>query len=225
MEAHYAWLITALLYAVLLAWAASHTERYLPAPTARIRMHCRDARVCSGDVLLWSSAPSWATDVEKLLCGSAYNHVGMVFVDAAGQAYVWDCTRHGHRVRSLWVTVQKGSVMWRRLSRPVDSAALERFILANLAQPYSFNLWQGVVTRWASWLHLPHSRPRTAVHSRFCSQLVAETYAALGILDFSTSHVSPHLLMPGDFASCRPGVLPWARGYSLSGEVELVGRG
>lgn len=223
MDSHYVWLVSALLYAVLLAWAASHTERYLHQPQARMRLHFRDAHLCSGDILLWSSSPSWVTDVEKLFCGSPYTHVGMVFVDAAAQPYVWDCTRYGHRVRPLWVALNHSSVMWRRLSRPVDGAALERFIVANLAQAYSFNLWQAVVTRWASWLHLPHSRPQTHVQSRFCSQLVAETYAALGVLDFTTTHLSPHLLMPGDLAASRAAVLPWVRGYSLSGEVELHG--
>jgi hypothetical protein len=165
------------------------------------------------------------TDVEKLLCGSAYTHVGLIFVDAAAQPFVWDCTRWGHRIRPLWVALRGGTVMWRRLSKPVEGKALESFIVANINQPYSFNLWQGVARRWASWLHLPHLRSdasRGQVHSRFCSQLVAETLVHLGALDFSTSNLSPHLIMPGDFAASRVGVLPWADGFSLSGEVELV---
>jgi hypothetical protein len=189
-----------------------------------VRLNWRDAHVCSGDVLLFSSTPSFVGDVEKLMCGSPYTHVALVFVDAAGEPFVWDCTRFGHRVRPLSHAMHgnAGTVMWRRISKPVNSAAFETFIVQNMDEAYSFNLWQGVVRRWASWLHLPHTQPCRDQQSRFCSQLVAETLVYVGAMDFCATTLAPLLVMPGDFAMSRVDVLPWVHGYSLSGEVELV---
>ncbi len=226
-DREYIWLVCAILYMLAVGWGASHTEQWLRPVKGCHQTRLHDAHFCTGDVLLWSSHWSLRTDVEKLLCGSQYTHVGMVFVDAAGVPFVWECLRGGHQVVPLHAVVTRRSrhqtCFWRRINRPLDGSRVEPFLRWNLDQPYSFDFWRGVVRRWCSSLHLPEAPHAELVHSRFCSQLVAETYAFLGVLDFSISvNLSPHLVLPGDFAASTTGKLPWVNGYGLSGEVELV---
>lgn len=180
--------------------------------------------MCSGDLLLFSSHPTFRTDVEKLLCGSQFTHVALIFVDAGKQPFVWECLLSGHRLTALSTVMAKAAnhqtIFWRRINRPLDGVQLETFIRQNLTHPYSFNLWRGVVRRWCSSLYLPDAPPSTA---RFCSQLVAETYEFLGALDFThSSNLSPNLVLPGDFGVSRACTLPWVNRYCLGGEVELL---
>jgi hypothetical protein len=226
-DRQYIWLVCAILYMLAVGWGANHTEQWLRPVKGPLRRRLQDAHFCTGDVLLWSSHWSLRTDVEKLLCGSHFTHVGMVFVDAAGVPYVWECLRTGHQVVPLMHVVvrrsRKQTCFWRRINRPLEGARLEVFMRWNMTQPYSFDIWRGVVRRWCSSLHLPRAPHPDLVHSRFCSQLVAETYAFLDVLDFSNSvNLSPHLVLPGDFAAGNTAQLPWVNGYALSGEVELV---
>jgi hypothetical protein len=223
-DRQFIWLITAILYMIALGWAASHTEQWLELPRGRHKVTWQDAHVCTGDLLLFSSHPTLRTDVEKLLCGSQFTHVALIFVDAAGQPYVWECLLSGHRMSPLATVLAKAaphqSIFWRRINRPLDGREFERFVRHNLAHPYSFNLWRGVVRRWCSSLYLPQA---PASNARFCSQLVAETYECLGALDFTHSaNLSPNLVLPGDFGAGRGFTLPWVNGYSLGGEVELL---
>ena len=223
---HFIWLTCAILYALCLGWGASHTEQWLSRPRVFSRTAVTDANFCSGDLLLWSTTGTLHTDVEKLLCGSQYTHVALVFVDAAGCPFLWDCVRAGHRTLPLIPYLQKTrhrqTCFWRRINKPVDSVRMEEFIRLNKDQQYSFNMWQGVARRWYGFLNLPHSTRQPLIHSRFCSQLVAETYVFLGVLDFSWSDLSPQLILPGDFAAVQSDKLPYTHGYSLGCEIELT---
>ena len=227
-EKQYVYLLCAILYGVALSWSCSHAERWLRSPQCKPqpRLKLSDAHFCTGDVLLWSSPPTLRTDVEKLVCGSQHTHVALVFVDASGHAFAWECVRSGHQVvRITPHFVQKhGTCFWRRISKPVDSAALERFILQNMHQPYSFDLWRGVVRRWCSTLYLPQSvESRAFAKPRFCSELVADSLVAVGALDFTLcTDLTPVTVMPHDFSDSCTSALPWTHGFGLSGEVQLM---
>lgn len=226
-DRQYIWLSCAILYMLALGWAATHTEQWLRPAKVKEKVRVQDARFCTGDVLLFSSHPSLRQDVAKLMCGSQFTHVALVFVDRAGEPFVWECLCSGHRVRRLHTVLTRASAthscFWRRMNKPLDGRRFEQFMRLNLDQPYSFDIWRGVVRRWCSSLYLPRTPGQQLIHSRFCSQLVAETYAFLGVLDFTRSaNLSPNLVLPGDFATGKSADLPWVRGYCLGGEIELV---
>ena len=223
-QQQYVYLLCAILFSIAVGWSAHHTEMWLTRPTCKSRVLLNRANFRTGDLILFSSKPSVRTDVEKLLCGSQYTHVAMVFVDHAQVPYLWECVRTGHRVRRVSAKMLvRDRCYWRRISRPLDSAALEWFILQNCDQPYSFNMWRGVVRRWCTSLNLPHSATSPLYQPRFCSQLVADTYAHFGALDFSTcDNLAPCMVLPGDFSAAAQTQLPWQNGYSLSGELELL---
>lgn len=220
----YVYLLCAILFSIAVSWSAQHTEMWLTRPLCKAHVPLLRGNFRTGDLILFSSKPSVRTDVEKLVSGSQYTHVAMVFVDHASVPYLWECVRTGHRVRP--VTAQmlvKNRCYWRRISRPLDGGALEWFIVQNQQQPYSFNMWRGVLRRWCTSLNLPHSTASPLYQPRFCSQLVADTYVHFGVLDFATSdNLSPRMVLPGDLSAKSKTQLPWQRGYSLSGEVELV---
>lgn len=223
----YVYLLCAILFSIAVGWSAHHTELWLTRPSCKSRVPLNRASFRTGDLILFSSKPSLRTDVEKLLCGSHYTHVAMVFVDAARVPHLWECVRTGHRVRRLSARMlQKNRCYWRRISKPLDGAALEWFIMQNCDQPYSFNMWRGVMRRWCTSLNLPHSTasPHLVTQQpRFCSQLVADTYAHFGALDFSAcDNLAPRMVLPGDFCAASHTTLPWQCGYSLSGELELL---
>lgn len=223
-DKQYVYLLCAILYGVAISWSCSHAERWLRPPRCKPRVKLSDARFCTGDVLLWSMPPTLRTDMEKLVSGSQHTHVALVFVDASNCAFAWECVRSGHQVvRITPHFIQKhGTCFWRRISKPVNSKALEHFILHNMHQPYSFDMWRGVVRRWCSALHLPHSvDARALAKPRFCSELVADSLAAVGALDFTMcTDLSPITVLPHDFSDAC--TLPWINGFGLSGEVTLL---
>jgi hypothetical protein len=222
-DRQYIYIICAVLYSIAVSFGASAAEQWLTPPRASLKASVSRVPVRSGDVVLWSSQYKLRTDVEKLLCGSKFTHVALVFVDRAGVPWVWEAVLTGHRVQKLATVLEKAagreSVYLRKLSIPLPAAAFERYIRDNLEKPYSFDLWRAVVARWCDSLHLPS--PATGGHARFCSQLVADTYQHLGVLDFRNDFRDTAHILPGDFGSSRSDLLPWTQGYGLGPEIQI----
>jgi hypothetical protein len=221
-DRQYIYIICAVLYCIAVSLGASAAEMWLTPPRTALKASMCRVPVRSGDVVLWSSQYKLRTDVEKLLCGSKYTHVGLIFVDRAGTPWVWEAVVTGHRVQRLHTVLKKAqgreNVYLRKISTPLNPVALETYIRHNIQKPYSFNLWRAVIVRWCDSLHLPASSDNSA---RFCSQLVADTYHHLGVLDFRNESKETSHVLPGDFGSSRSDLLPWTRGYGLGPEIEL----
>lgn len=221
-DGEYVILFCAVLYAVAVGVGTSCAYSWLTPPRAKLRATLQSTVFCSGDLLLWASLSKMRTDVEKLLSGSQYTHVSMVFVDRQGVPFVWESLVTGHRVRRLETVLEKWQFtdlcFLRKINKPVNSVSFERFIRANLDTHYSFNMWRAVINRWCASLHLPEWDSGEA---RFCSQLVADTLASLGVLDFTCAPLQSNLLLPGDFSSCRANRLPIVHGYAYGPEIQL----
>lgn len=222
-DREYIILFCAVLYVLAVGVGTSCAFSWLAPPRAALRATLQSTTFCTGDILLWASLSKVRTDFEKLLSGSQYTHVSVVFVDAAGVPFVWESLVSGHRVRRLDQVLAEWRFtdlcFLRKINRPLSSAACERFIRANLNTRYSFNMWRAVVNRWCASLQLPEWDSGEA---RFCSQLVADTLAHLGALNFTLAAAQPNLLLPGDFSVARSPRLPWTGGYSLGPEIQLV---
>lgn len=222
-DSEYVILFCAVLYVLSVGVGASCAFTWLTPPRASLKATLQSTTFCSGDILLWASLSRVRTDLEKVLTGSQYTHVSLIFVDRGGVPFVWESLVSGHRVRRLDKVLKEWRFtdlcFVRKVNKPVNSAALERFIRANLSTHYSFNMWRAVVNRWCASLQLPEWDSGEA---RFCSQLVADTLAHLQLLDFSLTSLKPDLLLPGDFSVARSRRLPWTLGYSYGPEIQLV---
>jgi hypothetical protein len=178
----------------------------------------------TGDLLLWNSCFKLRTDIEKILCSSKFTHVSIIFVDKAGEPFVWETIGEtGHRMCRLGPLLRDSGAhmqcVLRKINKPLDPRAFEALVRMALGQPYSFGFWKGVVHRWG--VQLPVSDKPSLLVPRFCSELVAETYQRFGVLDFEHHAKTPSLVLPGDFANDRDGEMPWANGYALGPEIEL----
>jgi hypothetical protein len=222
-DRQYIYIICAVLYSIAVSFGASAAEQWLTPPRASLKAVMHKVPTRSGDVILWSSQYKLRTDMEKLVCGSKFTHVGMVFMDRGGVPWVWEAVVTGHRVQRLQTVLEKAAgreqVYLRKISIPLDSARLEAYIRSNIHNPYSFNMWRGVVLRWCESLHLPSMTKSGG--ARFCSELVADTYQHMGVLDFRNDLRDASYILPGDFGSSRSDLLPWVAGYGLGPEIQL----
>lgn len=222
-DKEYVYVLCAVMYAVAIGIGTSCVVHWLSPPRTRTRGTLESTTFRTGDILLWASLSKLRTDLEKLISGSQYTHVSVVFVDRANQPYVWESLVSGHRVRALRDVLREWShtdlCFLRKINMPLSGRQMETFIRANLQTRYSFNMWRAVVNRWCASLQLPEWDSGEA---RFCSQLVADTLEHLGALDFRCSHTCPRLLLPGDFSSQRSSALPWAPGIAYGPEIQIV---
>lgn len=229
-EQQYVYLIYALLYTIAVGLGMSAAEQWLTPPRVRRRVHFVDATFRSGDIVLFvNNDMHLFTDIKKVAMGSRFTHIALVYVNSQGEAYAWETDTHGHKVTPLLPMLHKKlqqgqTCVWRKLSKPVSSSRLEQFLRANQGQPYSYNLWRALMNRWFAALQMP--MPVSTYSSlrapRFCSQLVAETYEYLGVLDFSTAINGPVVLLPADFGMERAHQLPWTHQFALGAEIELL---
>ena len=203
---------------------AVFARKYLAPPTLHRHSAFAYTHFCSGDLLLWSTPPgaAWYIDAQKLLCASPYTHASMVFVDADRVPWVWESVvATGHRLVRLEALLAARPCTLRKLNKPLDGARLERFIRENIASEYSYSLWEAVAHQWVP--------VGTAVSSsqqrrRFCSQLVADTYDALGVVSLALSpKADSALILPADFAFPRDrDALHWLAPYALGPEIHIT---
>lgn len=142
----------------------------------------------------------------------------------------------------------------RKLNRPVDDSLLCAFVRDNIGNKYSYDVWDGVVNQLLSSIHkrkpeggkgcksevvvqAPVLAYRLRTHGlrtssaplfprkkRFCSQLVADTYMHLGVIDlFKSVKSKSKLVLPGDFSVANDhGALHWVPPYALGPEIKII---
>ena len=191
-------------------------------------LHCHTAqpwahiRPASGDLLLFSMA-GLKDDFLKFCFHCPITHVGLLVLDAAQQPFVWEATRKGCKLVPLQCyQCQPGTVVVYRALRgprlPDFNARLERFIRQCADLPYAHDYWRPLHNRLFPYLRL--STPLTR-NVRFCTDLVADTLAHLGVLDFEQSLDTPADILPVDFTQAGEH-LPFRQGYGLGEEIKIV---
>jgi len=214
--------------------AAVRARKFLASPALTRHSIFERTHFRSGDLLLWSTPPgaTWYNDIQKLLCGSPYTHASIVFVDAAHVPWAWESVPPtGHRLVRLRTLLADRPCTLRKINTPLDSAALERFIRENIGSNYSYSMWEAVMHQWlpvGTAASASAARPAAAAcqrrRRRFCSQLVVDTYDALGALSLALSaKADSALVLPADLAFPRDrAVLHWLAPYALGPEIHVT---
>ena len=219
-------LVACLMGLVVLTWSAENTLAML-RPVKRVeRAYFDNLRLKTGDLLLWSYKLHLRTDIEKLLCGSQYTHVSIVFMDRCGIPYAWETVgKTGNRLVRLEaeLTDPRYQCVVRAINKEVDPRLFEAFVRTAYGGKYSFGFWQGLLYKWTPYLTPPVKNKEQMLAPRFCSELVSYTYERLGVMNFTSVGQFHALMMPGDFSetgeTCRP--LPTTNGYSFATETCL----
>lgn len=183
------------------------------------------SRVKTGDLLLFSTSYEMFTDVIKLAVGCPYVHVGIAFIDAAGEPYVFEvCTNgRGNQMNSLRSRLSKKNenVIVRPLNRRIDGQWFESVALTLLGCPYSYDI---VPIMLRSWLRpvllLPTPQRNKLKEGRVCTQLVADMYEKLGVFDMGLSDCTSDMFTPKDFSETGDR-LPVTSRYYFKQEFKL----
>lgn len=216
-------LVVIVVIFAIVAWASQHTQKLLNPVKTLKTMYVDQARLKTGDMLLWSYSLSLRTDFEKLITGSQYTHVSIVFIDAVGTVYSWETVATGNRLVRLEVDLAnpRYHCIWRPINREVNWQEFSNIVQECQGVPYSFNFWKGLLHRWA-----PHFTPQEEDDEnpqtpRFCSELAAYTYERLGVMDFSTSPLTHSVMLPRNFCYDMDDSLPTTSWYSFGPEIRL----
>ena len=188
----------------------------------------------TGDLLLFSGK-GFASAGIKWLLGSTWSHVGLVVRPAGHDArpLLWEATpctdlvdvitgrpAGGARLVSLHARLDTfpGAVAVRRLSKRLDALQRARFarVLRQLhGRPYE--------KRWLELLLAVSERidlSRENLTTLFCSELVAETYQRIGLLDdVAQGGLPSNEYTPRHFSAAHD--LPLRQGFALDPEVRL----
>lgn len=148
---------------------------------------------------------SVASDLQKLATGTPFTHVGVAYRPSSGsQPMIWECTREeGCVLSSLARRVRSGKYrcVVRHINLPVDAGKLAAIIRSGMGAPYTHGHWRAVVMNACPARFPVPTRDKSMRIPRFCSDMAAETYAKLGVFDFSgDDQRPPAAILPGDFA-------------------------
>jgi len=187
----------------------------------------------SGDVLLFSGegrAGGFLTKLGRALTKTPYTHVGITWRSpTTNECYVWEM-----RLGALGTELRPAQLVWDTYAgeisvRPIyragrrggiDACKMRDVMRSMFGLRYKYDFYVSTFNRWFSPLEFPYHRGRGR-RTRFCSDLVAETYARLGVLR-NVPWRRTHDIVPGDFAEDGAAELPLARGWSFGPETQLL---
>jgi len=186
----------------------------------------------SGDVLLFSgdgNAGGFMSKLSRAITYTPYTHVGMIFRSATGDCHVWEMRigALGTELRPLELVCDTyvGEICVRPIYAHgrrggVDSEKLRRTIRSMYGLRYKYDFYVSTYNRWFSPIEFPYHRGRGR-RTRFCSDLIAETYVRIGVLADVPWRRSNDIV-PGDFAEAGDRELPLARGWSFGPEIQMM---
>lgn len=216
------------LVSILLMWLVTYARNVRHVLRSKVAVW-PGCGLCTGDMLLFSSVQARG-DMQKLFTGCCYTHVGIVFIDARGEEYVWHIVsgKSCALVPLGKALAFEGTWVLRRLRGPrgrrgVDAARMEGVMHSLRGQPYSHEFWRGVLQVWAPWVAPTIASCDVDVlrSPKFCSQLVAVTYAELGVIEFEGGDLAAAaLVLPRNLCQRHEDVM-MAPGYSF-GEEEVI---
>ncbi len=158
----------------------------------------------TGSVVLFDGQGK-AASIIKFASGSHWSHVGMITRDAElDMVLVFESSkdrgpskRPGVRLVPLTDALGSGVIAVRRLIpslAPYEIACFASWRRSSLGRPYEQNLFE----LWKSAYDGPLGQNAEALHSLFCSELVAESFQRMELL---SEDKASNEYTPGDFAS------------------------
>lgn len=196
------WLVVGLFAAAVVAFAVARAVN-IRAPLQRDRVTVETAlhELRSGDLLLLADVGALGR-VQRFVLDTPISHVG-VLVMSQSQPWVLEATRsHGITLTSLWAWLGDGGkrVFYRRLHCDTPDAerraAVDAYANRNLGRPYAFRFWVEATRVLPLALPMPFDEEGRD-EARFCSELVAEVFRAVGALDAKET-AAAHTVMPRD---------------------------
>jgi hypothetical protein len=231
--------LMAAIFLLLVASAAFTVWRsanlYAPPLPVAAGLALRAAGLRTGDLLLWSAETGLLCDVQKFCLNTHFTHVSLVYVAECGTAYAWESLRPGgvalNRLDARLASGSSGQCFVRRISRPLDAAQrakLQSVFRGAAGAPYVCSFWRAILHDWCSaYVRVPAVGEADEIQwraPRFCSHLVADTYAHCGVLDYSGHDKPSSMAMPADFGAAAAR-LPLRGGYAFGPEEPLSLRG
>lgn len=211
----------AFLYGVVCLWTLNRSKCLQPLN------HLPNIKLChvkTGDLLLFSTS-SLKHDAMKFILGSAYIHVGIAFVDRAGQHFVFEVCANGRGNQMNWLykrlTLGNERCIIRPINKTLNAEKFERVVFRLFGKPYSYEVMAPVLTTWIKHMLLPVQQREGIDRARVCAELVADVYEMMGVFDFRLCSQSSSTLTPQDF-SYKHENLPLISGYSFGEEYILV---
>ena len=185
----------------------------------------------TGDIVLMSGSSVFSRVIRKLT-GSPWSHVGMVVrIEQFDTLLLWESTTNGHDKDVQTGTVKRGvqlvplskrvndhdgGLAFRPLSRSLDDEELRKlndFRRSEKDKGYDFDgleLLRAALDSGLFWSN------REDLAAYFCSELIAETYQALGFLDET---IPSNEYTPNDFSTSAPVPLALQGGVGLGEEI------
>ena len=192
-----------------------------PLPAAGSAL--RHAALRTGDLLLWSAENDLLCDIQKFFLNTHFTHVALVYVAECGTAYAWESLHSGVELNRLDTRLTEGSsglCFVRRINMPLDASKLRAVFRLARGAPYICSFWRAILHDWCStYVRVPAVCEPDEIRwraPRFCSHLVADTYAHCGVLDYVGHDKPSSMAMPADFGAA--GGLPLAGGYTFGPE-------
>lgn len=185
----------------------------------------------TGDIVLMGGTSIFSRAI-RMLTGSRWSHVAMVMrVDEHDMLLLWESTTNGHGTDVQTGTIKRGvqlvplskrvgdhagDLAFRPLSRGLtrsEMAALNEFRHAVKDKGYDFDgleLLRAALDDGLFW------KNREDLSAFFCSELIAETYQAIGFL---SEDKPSNEYTPNDFSSGASEPLGLLNGVSLGDEI------
>ena len=225
--------LMAAIFLLLLASAAFTVWRsaslYAPPLPVAPGVALRAAGLRTGDLLLWSAdSEQLMCDLQKFLLNTHFTHVALVYVAECGTAYAWESLRPGgvalNRLDARLAAGSSGACFVRRINAPLANAQLAAVFRLAHGAPYVCSFWRAVLHDWcSSYVRVSAVGEPDEIRwraPRFCSHLVADTYAHCGVLDYKGYDKPSSMAMPADFGCAAPR-LPLRGGYAFGPEEAL----
>ena len=178
----------------------------------------------TGDLLLFNTC-SAGSDLIKFVLRTPYVHVGLVARDGRGRVFLFDTGLKGTRLRLLsrrLVASRNEICVVRPLRRAggggVKESAFRAVVQELLGQPYSYNVVPLCLSAWLGRAAPIPRRGEAPKHGRVCTELVADVYGRLGVLDLSG--LDSQQLTPRDY-TVGSAPLPFVGGFALGQEYRL----
>jgi hypothetical protein len=153
----------------------------------------------------------------RALTLSHITHVGVIVRDASDTPFLFHTSSKRGACLVHWDTwlranAKKSRVLCRTPSVRVSNSDMEHAISGLYGRKYAYHLWKSVFMRWFH-AELPVDNNQ----SLFCSELICLVFENLGMVDFTSSNLSPSLVLPFHFGDDN---LPFV-GVHFSAPLEI----
>lgn len=169
----------------------------------------------------------------KFFCGTPWNHVGVIYVDPiTNEPYIWEMVGSG---LARLIPIQDvpddpfaAKYYIRSINKVCSAKTMQIVMRQQWEDIFNYDIMVPWYSRYMNTITCANGVRWNKGRHKTCSQLAAEVYHALGIMNFTETGVDVSELFPSDFASDLPGPygtntsqLPMMNGATFGPLIEL----